>query len=107
MMVTGIGVGAAFAADVTRRIRREIDRRRVSGRQFRGRAPGARADAEAVAQMDCDAVLLPKVESAAQLDALAEITGDLPIWAMMETPLGVVRRARHRRREDTCGRSRV
>lgn len=49
-----------------------------------------RADAEAVAQMDCDAVLLPKVESAAQLDALAEITGDLPIWAMMETPRGML-----------------
>jgi (3S)-malyl-CoA thioesterase len=40
--------------------------------------------------MDCDAVLLPKVESAAQLDALAEITGDLPIWAMMETPRGML-----------------
>lgn len=52
-----------------------------------------RADAEAVAQMECDAVLLPKVESAAQLDALAEITGDLPIWAMMETPRGMLNAA--------------
>jgi (3S)-malyl-CoA thioesterase len=52
-----------------------------------------RADAEAVAQMDCDAVLLPKVESAAQLDALAKITGDLPIWAMMETPKGMLNAA--------------
>ena len=52
-----------------------------------------RADAEAVAQMDCDAVLLPKVESAAQLDALADITGDLPIWAMMETPRGMLNAA--------------
>jgi (3S)-malyl-CoA thioesterase len=43
--------------------------------------------------MDCDAVLLPKVESAAQLDALAEITGDLPIWAMMETPRGMLNAA--------------
>ncbi|WP_037260535.1 HpcH/HpaI aldolase/citrate lyase family protein [Roseivivax halodurans] len=49
-----------------------------------------RADAEMVAGMDCDAVLLPKVESPGQLDALAEITGDLPIWAMMETPLGMI-----------------
>lgn len=49
-----------------------------------------RADAEAAAAMDCDAVLLPKVESPEQLDALAEITGDLPIWAMMETPLGML-----------------
>ena len=52
-----------------------------------------RADAEAVARMQCDAVLLPKVESAAQLDALAEITGDLPIWAMMETPRGILNAA--------------
>jgi (3S)-malyl-CoA thioesterase len=51
------------------------------------------ADAEAVAQMECDAVLLPKVETAAQLDALAKITGDLPIWAMMETPRGMLNAA--------------
>ena len=49
-----------------------------------------RADAEAVAQMDADAVLLPKVDSPADLDALAEITGDVPIWAMMETPRGML-----------------
>lgn len=49
-----------------------------------------RADAEAAAQMDCDAVLLPKVDSPADLDALAEITGDLPLWAMMETPRGML-----------------
>ncbi|MGR3805418.1 HpcH/HpaI aldolase/citrate lyase family protein [Marinibacterium profundimaris] len=49
-----------------------------------------RTDAEAVARMACDGVLLPKVESLAQLDELAEITGDLPIWAMMETPLGML-----------------
>ncbi|MDA7427260.1 CoA ester lyase [Primorskyibacter aestuariivivens] len=49
-----------------------------------------RADAEAVTKMDCDAVLLPKVGSAADIDALAEITGDLPIWAMMETPAGML-----------------
>jgi len=51
------------------------------------------ADAEAVAQMECDAVLLPKVESAAQLDDLAQITGDLPIWAMMETPRAMLNAA--------------
>jgi len=48
------------------------------------------ADAEAICSMDCDAVLLPKVNSAADLDALAAITGDLPIWAMMETPQAVI-----------------
>ncbi|WP_037316741.1 HpcH/HpaI aldolase/citrate lyase family protein [Ruegeria halocynthiae] len=49
-----------------------------------------RADAEAVRDMDADVVLLPKVNSAADVDALAAITGDLPIWAMMETPRGML-----------------
>ncbi len=48
------------------------------------------ADAKAAAGMDCDAVLLPKVESTAQLDALAALIGDKPIWAMMETPRGML-----------------
>ena len=48
------------------------------------------ADAKAAATMDCDAVLLPKVESAAQVDALAALVGDKPIWAMMETPRGMI-----------------
>ena len=50
-------------------------------------------DARAAAQMDCDAILLPKVSSPADLDALAEITGDLPLWAMMETPRGMLNAA--------------
>lgn len=49
-----------------------------------------RDDAAAIASMDCDAVLLPKVEGPGQIDALAELTGDLPVWAMMETPLGML-----------------
>ncbi len=48
------------------------------------------ADAHAAATMACDAVLLPKVESAAQVQALADIVGDRPIWAMMETPRGML-----------------
>ena len=47
-------------------------------------------DARAVVDMDADAVLLPKVDSPADLDALAALTGDLPIWAMMETPRGML-----------------
>lgn len=43
-------------------------------------------DAQAVRDMDADAVLLPKVGSPADLEALAEIVGDIPLWAMMETP---------------------
>ena len=49
-----------------------------------------RADAEAAANMGCDAILLPKVSSPADLDALAAITKDVPLWAMMETPRGML-----------------
>lgn len=52
-----------------------------------------RKDASAVAGMDADAVLLPKVSSPDDLDALEKITGDLPIWAMMETPRGMLNAA--------------
>lgn len=51
------------------------------------------ADAKAVNGMDADAVLLPKVNTPTDLDALAALTGDLPIWAMMETPLGMLNAA--------------
>lgn len=43
--------------------------------------------------MGADAVLLPKVNTPADLDALAEITGDTALWAMMETPLGMLNAA--------------
>lgn len=50
-----------------------------------------RADAEAMKDAEADAFLLPKVASAADVDALAEIIGtDKDIWAMIETPLGVM-----------------
>ena len=55
--------------------------------------PWGREDAMAAAKMDCDAILLPKVNSPADLDALAEITGDIPLWAMMETPRGMLNAA--------------
>jgi (3S)-malyl-CoA thioesterase len=47
-------------------------------------------DAKAVATMDCDAVLLPKVDGPGDIDKLRALTGDLPVWAMMETPRGVL-----------------
>ncbi|MCG3266745.1 CoA ester lyase [Yoonia sp. I 8.24] len=50
-------------------------------------------DAAAIANMDCDAILLPKVNSTADLDALAGLVPDLPIWAMMETPQGILNAA--------------
>ncbi|WP_438960159.1 HpcH/HpaI aldolase/citrate lyase family protein [Nereida sp.] len=42
--------------------------------------------------VNADAVLLPKVNSAADVDAIAALT-TLPIWAMMETPLGILNAA--------------
>lgn len=50
-------------------------------------------DAKAAATMGADAILLPKVNSPADLDALAAITGDVPLWAMMESPLGMLNAA--------------
>jgi (3S)-malyl-CoA thioesterase len=47
-----------------------------------------RADAAAAAAMDCDAVLVPKVDGPADVAAVRGILGDRPIWAMMETPRG-------------------
>ena len=51
------------------------------------------ADAVAAAAMGADAILLPKVNSPADLDALAAHTGDTPLWAMMETALGMMNAA--------------
>src|SRR6056297_3054760 len=48
------------------------------------------ADAAAVAAMNCDAILLPKVNGPADVDALAALVPEMSIWAMMETPEGVL-----------------
>ncbi|TMM51600.1 HpcH/HpaI aldolase/citrate lyase family protein [Sulfitobacter sabulilitoris] len=50
-------------------------------------------DAEAAAGMGADAILLPKVGAPGDLDALAALTGDMPLWAMMETPAGMLNAA--------------
>ena len=55
--------------------------------------PWGADDARAAAHMGADAILLPKVNSPADLDALAMLTGDVPLWAMMETPLGMLNAA--------------
>lgn len=52
--------------------------------------PWGADDVAAVATAGPDAILLPKVGSAADLDALAELAGDIPLWAMIETPAGVL-----------------
>jgi len=50
-------------------------------------------DACAVARMDCDAVLLPKVTGPGDIDAIAALVPDKPIWAMMESPAGILNAA--------------
>jgi citrate lyase subunit beta/citryl-CoA lyase len=46
-----------------------------------------KADLQAVGAAAPDAVLLPKVESAADI---AAVQGAIPIWAMIEAPLGIL-----------------
>lgn len=59
---------------------------RINGFDTEWGQADARALADAVAQgVGIDAVLVPKVGSYADLEAVAAITGDLPLWAMMET----------------------
>lgn len=60
---------------------------RVNGAQ----SPWGDADLEALKTMDFDAVLLPKVEAAADIDAVRKQLPNTPVWAMIETPLGIVR----------------
>lgn len=52
--------------------------------------PWGHADARAFADTGVDALLLPKVDGAAAVDELAAIVPALPLWAMMETPLGIL-----------------
>lgn len=47
-------------------------------------------DVEVVVVMDCDVVLLFKVNGFKDVDVLVEIIGDLLIWVMMEMLLGVI-----------------
>ncbi len=49
-----------------------------------------RDDAAAFARAEADAVLIPKVSTPADLDAVAAIVPETPLWAMMETALGML-----------------
>ncbi|WP_224825377.1 CoA ester lyase [Cognatishimia sp. MH4019] len=51
------------------------------------------ADVEALRDVGADALLLPKVDSAEDVQALAELAPGVAIWAMMETPLGILNAA--------------
>ena len=47
-------------------------------------------DVQTLRDAGADAILLPKVNSASDVDALADLVGpDMPIWVMMETPISV------------------
>jgi citrate lyase subunit beta/citryl-CoA lyase len=48
--------------------------------------PGGAADLEAAAAARPDAVVVPKVSGVAHLEQVTAITGDVPVWAMVETP---------------------
>ncbi|QFS81467.1 (3S)-malyl-CoA thioesterase [Roseivivax sp. THAF40] len=48
------------------------------------------ADARAAATMQADAVLVPKVGSATRLNEVSTLTGNARLWAMMETPTGIL-----------------
>lgn len=50
-------------------------------------------DARACAGLDIDAVLVPKVDGPDDLDSVAALIPDTPLWAMMETPLGMLNAA--------------
>ena len=52
--------------------------------------PWGKDDVRAVAEMDCDAVLVPKVESTAHIDGVRTLAHHLPVWCMIETPRGVL-----------------
>lgn len=47
-------------------------------------------DLAAMGDAGADAILLPKVESAADVDELAEMVKGIDLWAMIETPTGVI-----------------
>ncbi|WP_033419191.1 HpcH/HpaI aldolase/citrate lyase family protein [Pseudorhodobacter ferrugineus] len=47
-------------------------------------------DVAAFVGSDIDALLIPKVSTPEDLDAVADLTPDVPLWAMMETALGML-----------------
>ncbi|NRA99728.1 MAG: CoA ester lyase [Rhodobacteraceae bacterium] len=59
---------------------------RVNGRDTEWGAD----DLSAAADMACDAILIPKVDGPDALDAVSLTTETRPLWAMIETPRGVL-----------------
>lgn len=82
-------------ADARTTLRAELDKGGYGARTKIVRINGfdtiwGRQDVEAMQGADIDALLLPKVNSAYDLETLAEMIPDVPLWAMMETPEGVM-----------------
>lgn len=66
--------------------------------------PWGHADALAfAAHAAVDGILVPKVNGAADLAAVAALVADKPLWAMMETPRGVLNAAQIAGFERVCG----
>ena len=55
--------------------------------------PWGEDDLSAASKMECDAILVPKVDGPDDLDAVRERIGTKALWAMMETPRGVLNAA--------------
>ncbi|MCF3974094.1 HpcH/HpaI aldolase/citrate lyase family protein [Paracoccus salsus] len=79
---------AALAADYGQRARIV----RINGLASDWGRDDARFCAETLGRR-ADAVLIPKVDAAADLDRVATLIPDTPLWAMMETPLGMLNAA--------------
>lgn len=82
-------------ADARTTLRAELDKGGYGARMKIVRINGfdtvwGRQDVEAMTGADIDALLLPKVNSAYDLETLAEMIPDVPLWAMMETPEGIL-----------------
>ena len=82
-------------ADARATLRAELDRGGYGNRIKIVRINGfdtvwGRQDVEAMAGANIDALLLPKVNSAYDLETLATMIDDVPLWAMMETPEGIL-----------------
>lgn len=52
--------------------------------------PWWQEDLEAFERINIDGILVPKVSGSADIDALAPYLADVPVWAMMETPIGIL-----------------
>ena len=82
-------------AEARRLLRQELDTGGYGNRAKLVRINGfdtdwGNADIQAMRGAECDGILLPKVNSALDIETLADMMSDAPIWAMMETTSGVM-----------------